>query len=381
MAPRSIYETEDLAAIRALTRRFVEEEVTPKADPWEEEGVPREVLRRMGDIGFFGLRVPEDRGGIGMGPLASLVFAEELGRSTFGGFSATAIVHTDLAMPYLLNFGGEHLWDRYLPGSLTGEIIGAIGVTEPDAGTDVAGMRTTATRDGEGYRLNGSKMYITNGINADVVYVAAKTNPTAKPSRGISIFAIDRGTGGFGVSRALKKMGWRSSDTALLTFDDCWVPEAQLVGDLDKGFYAIMANFQNERLVLGGMALGESQKAIELTIDYVKNRRAFGASLWTKQRIRLRLAELQAKVEAGRQLTYHAGWLMEQGVDATREVSMVKAFVGELVNEVLYACTQFHGGMGFIQETAIERMYRDARIHSIGGGATEVMLEEIAKRS
>ena len=382
MPLRSVYETEDLAAIRAQTRRFVEEEIVPKAEPWEEEGfVPRSLLRQMGEIGFFGLRVPEDRGGVGMGPLASLVFAEELGRSTFGGVTATIVVHTDLAMPYLLNFGEPHLWDEYLPGHLSGEMIGAIGVTEPDAGSDVAGMRTTAVRDGDGFRLNGSKMYITNGVHGDVVYVAAKTDPDGKPSRSISIFAVDKGTAGFGVSRALKKMGWRASDTALLTFDDCWVPESKLVGELNKGFYYIMQNFQNERLVLGGMALGEAQKAIELTLDYVKNRRAFGSTLWHKQGIRLRLAELEAKVEAGRQLTYHAGWLMEQGIDATREVSMVKAFMGELVNEVMYTCVQFHGGMGFIAETAVERMYRDARIHSIGGGATEVMLEEIAKRS
>lgn len=379
---QSIYESEDLAAIRAQTRRFVEDEIVPKAEPWEEQGyVPRELLRQMGEIGFFGLRVPEDWGGVGMGPLASLVFAEELGRCTFGGVTATIIVHTDLAMPYLLNFAGEHLWEAYLPGHVSGEMIGAIGVTEPDAGSDVAGMRTTAIRDGDGFRINGSKMYITNGIHADVVYVAAKTDTSGKPSRGISIFAVDKGTEGFGVSRALEKMGWRASDTALLSFDDCWVPGDRVVGEMNRGFYYIMANFQNERLVLGGMALGEAQKAIELTLDYVKNRKAFGSSLWSKQAIRLRMAELEAKVEAGRQLTYHAGWLMEQGVDATREVSMVKAFVGELVNEVMYACVQFHGGMGFIQETAIERMYRDARIHSIGGGATEVMLEEIAKRS
>ncbi len=376
-----IYENEDLAAVRAQTRRYVEERVVPVAETWETEGrVPREVLTEMGEIGFFGLRVPEEYGGVGMGPLASLVFAEELGRSTFGGFSITALVHTDLAMPYLLNYGSEEQKKRWLPAMVSGEIITAIAITEPDAGSDVAAIRTKAVADGDGFRISGTKMFITNGVNADLVFVAARTNPDVKPSRGISIFAVERGADGFDVGRALAKMGWRSSDTAELVFDDVWVPADHLVGELDRGFYAIMRNFQNERLVLGGMALGESTKALELTVAYTKERRAFGEPLWSKQAIRQRLAARSAEVEAGRHLIYHAGWLMEQGEDATREISMAKAYLGELVNRVLYDCVQFHGGIGYIAETAIERMYRDARIHSIGGGATEVMLDEVAKR-
>lgn len=379
---RTIYETDDLAAIRAQTRRFVEERVVPRALEWEASGeVPRVVLREMGKIGFFGLRVPEPYGGVGMGPLASVVLAEELGRSTFGGFAITALVHTDLAMPYLLNYGSGNQKKAWLPGMLAGDVISAIAVTEPDAGSDVAAMSTSARAEGDGFLLNGAKLYITNGGIADLVFVAARTNPEAKSSRGISILAVERGTAGFAVSRSLDKMGWRSSNTAELVFTDCWVPGANLVGDRDRGFYAIMHNFQNERLVLGAMAIGEAQRALELTVEHVKHRRAFGAALWNKQAIRQRLAALAAEVEAGRQLTYHAGWLMEQGSDATREVSMVKAFVGELVNRVLYACVQFHGGIGYVADTAVERMYRDVRIHSIGGGATEVMLEEIAKRS
>ncbi len=376
-----IYENEDLAAVRAQTRRYVEERVVPVAETWETEGrVPREVLTEMGEIGFFGLRVPEEYGGVGMGPLASLVFAEELGRSTFGGFSITALVHTDLAMPYLLNYGSEEQKKRWLPAMVSGEIITAIAITEPDAGSDVAAIRTKAVADGDGFRISGTKMFITNGVNADLVFVAARTNPDVKPSRGISIFAVERGADGFDVGRALAKMGWRSSDTAELVFDDVWVPADHLVGELDRGFYAIMRNFQNERLVLGGMALGESTKALELTVAYTKERRVFGEALWSKQAIRQRLAARSAEVEAGRHLIYHAGWLMEQGEDATREISMAKAYLGELVNRVLYDCVQFHGGIGYIAETAIERMYRDARIHSIGGGATEVMLDEVAKR-
>jgi acyl-CoA dehydrogenase len=378
---RTIYETDDLAAIRAQTRRFVEERVVPRAPAWEETGeVPRAVIQEMGEIGFFGLRVPERYGGVEMGPLASAVLAEELGRSTFGGFAITALVHTDLAMPYLLNYGSDEQKRAWLPGMLAGDTLTAIGVTEPDAGSDVAAMTTSARPEGDGFLLNGAKLYITNGGIADLVFVAARTNPEAKASRGISILAVERGTAGFEVSRSLDKMGWRSSNTAELVFADCWVPAANLVGDLDRGFYQVMHNFQNERLVLGAMAVGEAQRALELTVEHVKHRRAFGASLWHKQAIRQRLAALMAEVEAGRLLVYHAGWLMEQGRDATREVSMVKALVGELVNRVLAACVQFHGGTGYITGTPVERMYRDVRIHSIGGGATEVMLEEIAKR-
>lgn len=377
-----VYETADLADIRTNARRFVEEVVTPQAPAWEIQGmVPRQVLLQMGTLGFFSLRVPEDLGGLGMGPLASVVLAEELGRSTFGGFAATVLVHTDLAMPYPLNHASEEQKKRWFPPMLTGETISAIAITEPDAGSDVAGIKTFADRDGEGWRVSGSKMFITNGVQADLVFVAVRTNREVKASRGISILAVRKDSEGFTVSRALSKMGWRSSDTAELVFDNCWVSDEDVIGKVDSGFYQIMANFQNERLVLGAMAIGEAARAIELTLDYVKHRRAFGHTLWTKQAIRQRLAMRLAEVEAGRQLVYHAGWLMEQGTDAVKEVSMVKAYVGELTNRVMYDCVQFHGGIGFINETAVERMYRDARIHSIGGGATEVMLEEIAKRA
>jgi acyl-CoA dehydrogenase len=228
--------------------------------------------------------------------------------------------------------------------------------------------------------LNGAKMFITNGVHADLYCVAAKTDLAAKPSQSVSIFLVEKGTPGFRVSRALDKHGWRSSDTAELVFEDCRIPAENLLGQEGRGFYAIMSNFQNERTVIGAMAIGEAQAAIDLTLDYVKTRKAFGAPLWDKQAIRQKLATLAGKVEAGRQLVYHAAWLDAQGFEATREVSMVKAYCGELVNEVMYACLQFHGGMGFMRESTIERMTRDARVQSIGGGATEVMLEEVAKR-
>jgi acyl-CoA dehydrogenase len=279
----------------------------------------------MAALGFFGLRAPEEYGGLGMGALASVMFAEELGRSTYGGFTITVLVHTDLAMPYVTNFGNEEQRARWLPGMVSGEILTAIGVTEPDAGSDVAAMRTTARREGDGFVINGSKMFITNGGIADLVFIAARTDPTAKGSRGISIFAVEARTPGFEASRALEKMGWHSSNTAELVLEDVWVPEGNLIGEENRGFYYVMANFQNERLAIMGQALGEAQKALELTIEHVKGRTAFGSPLWDKQAIRQRIAARQAEIDAGRELTYHAAWLNDQGDDATRLVSEVKA--------------------------------------------------------
>ena len=380
-ARRSPYFTEEHEALRDQVRRFVETEIKPHALAWEEQGfVPRDVLRKMGALGFFGIRYPAEYGGSEMDTLATVVLAEELGRSTFSGVAITALVHTDMASVHIANAGSPAQKDKYLPDIIAGEKIVAVAVTEPDAGSDVKGIRTTARREGNHYVLNGAKMFITNGVHADLYCVAAKTDPQGRPSQSVSIFLVEKGTPGFSVSRALDKHGWRSSDTAELSFVDCRVPAENLLGQEGRGFYAIMSNFQNERTVIGAMAIGESQAAIDLTLDYVKTRKAFGAPLWEKQAIRQRLAELASKVEAGRQLVYHAAWLDAQGFDATREVSMVKAYCGELVNEVMYDCLQFHGGMGYMRESAIERMTRDARVQSIGGGATEVMLEEVAKR-
>ena len=381
LALPSPYFREEHEMLRAQVRRFVETEVKPHAHAWEEQGfVPREVLRRMGELGFLGIRYSEQYGGAEMDALGSIVLAEELGRSTFGGFAITVLVHTDMASVHVANGGSTAQRERYMPDIVAGRKICAVAVTEPDAGSDVKAIRTTARRDGDVYVLDGAKMFITNGVHADLYCVAAKTAPDARPSQSLSMILVEKGTAGLSVSRALDKHGWRSSDTAELSFSSCRVPAENLLGAEGQGFYAIMRNFQNERLVIGAMAMGEAQAALELTLDYVRTRKAFGAPLYEKQAIRQKLAMLAAKVEAGRQLVYHAGWLAAQGADATREVSMVKAYCGELVNEVMYACLQFHGGMGYMRESAIERMTRDARVQAIGGGTTEVMLEEVVKR-
>ena len=373
--------SEEHEMLRDQLRRFVAEEVHPHADAWEEAGaVPREVLRAMGDLGFLGIRYPENFGGSAMNTLGSAVLAEELGRSTYGGFAVTVLVHTDMASPHLANYGNDEQLSRFMPGVVSGDIITAVAVTEPGAGSDVASMRTRAVKDGDDWVLNGAKMFITNGVHGGLYFVAARTDPEAKGSRGITIFMVEEGMEGFKVAQPLDKMGWRSSDTAELVFEDCRVPQANVLGEVNRGFYQIMTNFQNERIVLGAQAMGEAAKAIELTLDYVKERPAFGGTLWDKQAIRQRLAQRASEVEAGRALVYQAAWLDAQGQDCVKEVSMVKAYCGELVNRVMYDCQQFHGGSGYMRGTAIERMTRDARIQAIGGGATEVMLEEVAKR-
>jgi acyl-CoA dehydrogenase len=367
--------------LRAQIRRFVETEIKPYAQAWEDKGfVPREVLRRMGELGFFGIRYPQQYGGSEMDVLASVVLAEELGRSTFGGVAITVLVHTDMASVHIYNSDSQAIKDQFMPDIISGKKIVAVAVTEPDAGSDVKNIRTRARRDGNDYLLSGTKMFITNGIYADLYCVAAKTTQDGRPSESISMFLVERDRPGFRVGKKLEKHGWLSSDTAELIFEDCRIPASNLLGAEGRGFYAIMRNFQNERVVMGAMAMGEAQAAIDLTLAWVMQRQAFGSPLWSKQTIRHRLAMLAAKVEAGRQLVFHAAWLAKRGVEATREVAMVKAYCGELVNEVMHTCMQFHGGMGFMRESAIERMARDARVHAIGGGATEVMLEEIAKR-
>jgi len=378
---RSRYFSEEHELLRAQVRRFVETEIKPKALAWEEQGyVPREVLRRMGSLGFFGIRYPARYGGSEMDALATVVLAEELGRSTFGGVATTALVHSEMAPIHVFRSGSEAEKDKWVPGIIAGEVITAVAVTEPDAGSDVKGIRTFARRDGDSYVIDGAKMFITNGVHADLYCVAAKTDRSGSPSRSITMLLVEKGTPGFTVSRTLDKHGWRSSDTAELNFDGCRIPAENRLGEEGRGFYAIMKNFQNERTTIGATAMGEAQAALDLTLEYVRTRKAFGAPLWARETIRQRLAMLSAKVEAGRQLVYHAAWLDTQGIDATKEVSMVKAYCGELVNEVMYACVQFHGGMGFMRESTIERMSRDARVQNIGGGATEVMLEEVAKR-
>jgi acyl-CoA dehydrogenase len=374
------YFTAEHEMLRETIRRFIAERVLPYGDAWEEQGyVPREVLREMGKLGLLGMRYASDFGGSELDTLSTALLAEELGRSTYGGFAITVLVHTDMASPHLHHAGSRAQQERLMPAIIAGEKIAAVAMTEPDAGSDLASMRTTARRDGDSWVLNGAKMYITNGVHADVYFVAAKTGEPGRNHQ-VSMFIVEKGMPGFRVARPLKKHGWLSSDTAELSFEDCRIPAANLLGEENKGFYALVRNLQNERIVLGAQSMGEAARAIEITLEWVTQRKAFGAPLWSQQAIRQRLAMLSARVEAVRTLIYNTAWRDAQGQSVVKEVSMIKALAGELVNEVMYDCLQFHGGFGYMREAAIERMARDARVQAIGGGATEVMLEEIAKR-
>ena len=377
---RNAYMTDEFEAIYEQTVDFVAKEVTPHGDAWEEAGkVPREVLHQMGELGMFGLRIPEEHGGLGLGMLASATFSEALGASTFAGFDVTVLVHTDMAGPHLINSGNDEQLAEWVPKMLAGEAIFSIGVSEPDAGSDVAGIRTTAVKDGDGWRINGRKMYITNAVYGDLTIVAARTDLENK--YGITMFLVPAGTEGFTVANKLDKHGWRCSDTAELVLDDVWVSDEQVLGTVHRGFYETMKNFQNERMVLVGMGVGAAQAAIDMTNAYTQERKAFGGHLFDLGAIRQRMAMNQAKVDAVRASMYHAAWMHDAGQDNVKAMSGVKAWGCEVVNQVMYDCVQFHGGMGYMRESAIERMYRDARILPIGGGATEVMLEEVAKRS
>ena len=374
----TIYLDHDHQLLRDQIARFIDREVEPHAAAWEAEGkVPRQVLRQMGAAGLFGLMYEPEYGGAGADALTNLVFAEALSQSTFGGFIITVLVHTDMASPHLHHAGSPAQKARWMPGIVRGDIITAVGITEPGAGSDVAGLRTTARRDGEHWVLDGSKLFITNGVHADLYFIAARTGPG---KRDISIIAVEKGTPGFTVGRQLDKTGWRSSDTAELHFQDCRVPAGHLLGEEGKGFYAVMKNFQTERIALAAMAVGHCTQALRLTLQHVKTRQAFGGTLWEQQTIRQRIAMCDAKTRAAREYTYHCAWRVTQGHDIVQDVSLLKALTGELVNEVTQTCQQFHGGMGYMHGTPVERLWRDARVLGIGGGATEVMLDEAAKR-
>jgi acyl-CoA dehydrogenase len=374
------YFGEEHTLLRATIRRFIAERVLPEAERWEEQGyVPRQVLIEMGALGLLGMRYAPEYGGSGLDTLANAVLAEELGRSTYGGFAVTVLVHTDMASPHLYYAGRQDQLERWMPDITAGRKITAVAMTEPDAGSDLASMRTTARKTSGGYLINGAKTFITNGALGDLIFVAAKTGA---PGRGhhMTMFAVEKGTPGFRVARTLKKQGWLSSDTAELVFEDCLVPDENVLGEEGRGFYQLVKNLQNERIVLTAQALGEALKALEITLDWVKQRQAFGAPLWDKQTIRQRLSMRLAQVEAARALLFNTAWRDTRNENVVKEVSMLKALAGTLVNEVMYDCLQFHGGMGYMRESTIERMTRDARVQAIGGGATEVMLDEVAKR-
>jgi len=364
--------TEEHEMIRQTTKEFVEKEVAPHVDEWEEkEEYDISAFRKMGELGLLGLRVEEEYGGGGADYWSVVAMFEELVRSGCSGFLTAVGVHTEVAVPAIRHYGTEEQKRKYLVSAVKGETLGALAVTEPEAGSDVAAMRTEAVLDGDHYVINGNKIFISNGARADWVVVAAKTDKDAGYN-GISEFIVDTNTPGFEVSRKLDKVGLRSNDTAELFFTDMRVPKENLLGELNKGFYQIMSNFQPERLLIAIGAYGAAELALEQTIQYVKERTQFGRPIGKMQHNAFKITELATKVEAAKELSYRAADMYNRGLDCLKEVSMAKWFASEVANEVLYHCMQLMGGYGYMMEYPIQRAWRDLRIMTIVGGTTEI---------
>ena len=374
------YFTAEHEAFRRVVRRFVETEINPHVEAWEAARIwpARDVLKKMGNLGLLGLNYPEAYGGGGVDYWYSAVLLEELGRADCAAVPMGIAVHTDMATPALAEFGSDDLKRRFLAPAIAGDLVAAIGVSEPDAGSDVAAIRTRAVADGDDYVINGSKMWITNGTQADFVTLLVRTSGE-RGFRGMSLIVVPTNTPGFHVSRKLEKLGNHASDTAILTFEDMRVPQANRIGEEGLGFILQMKQFQRERLAGSLMSTAGMEKIIRLTIAYCRERHTFGRPLIDNQVIHFRLCELLTEVEALRQLNYHCVRLIVAGEDVTKEVSMAKLKAGRLAREVADSCLQFHGGMGYVEEYPMARYFRDARLLSIGGGADEIMLGIIAK--
>ena len=366
--------------LRGAVRSFVEKELAPHAAEWEKaERFPKEVFPRIGELGFFGMKFGPEYGGSGPDSIADAVVTEEFARCGSAGVSACLGAHKDLAMLYVGNFGNEEQLQRWLVPSIRGEIVGGLGVTEPDAGSDVAGIKTTARRDGDDWIINGSKLFITNGAWADYIVVAAKTDPDAGHS-GITLFVVEAGTPGF-EARKIRMLGWRSGQTGELSFADVRVPDSHRIGDEGSGFIAIMKNFAWERLIMALGAVSGAQRVYDLAKQYALDRNAFGRPVGKFQVWRHRFADMATRIEAARAMTYNALRLYEAGENPIREVSMAKLYATELAVHVADECVQIHGGYGYMTEFAAERALRDSRLGPIGGGTSEIMKEIISKLS
>ncbi len=372
--------TEEHDDLRESIRRFVATELRPRATEWEDaRWFPNEVFEKLAAVGFLGLKYPEAYGGEGGDYLHDAVFCEELAGCGSGGLAAGIGAHTGIATPPVWKFGTEDQKQRFLVPAIRGEKIAALGITEPGAGSDVAGIRTTAKRVDGGYVVNGSKTFITNGVRADFVVTAVKTTQEGGHS-GLSFLLVEKGMEGFSVSQKLEKMGWHASDTGELAFQDVFVPDENLLGEENKGFYLIMANFQWERLLMSLGAVGSMQQVLTKTIAYAQEREAFGRPIGGFQAIRHKLAEMAVKLETGRAMTYHALRLFHAGHDAIREVTMAKLATQRAAFEVADDALQIHGGAGYMKEYEIERAARDTRLGPIGGGTDEIMKEILAKQ-
>lgn len=373
--------TEQHRAIRHTVQQFVEKELNPFVEDWERAGIfpAHDVFKKMGKLGLLGITKPEAYGGMGLDYSYQVVFSEALGLCQSGGPSMGIGVQTDMATPALAKFGSDELRQEFLVPAIAGDVVFSIGVSEPHAGSDVAAIKTTARKDGADYVINGSKMWITNSTQADFICLLANTSDD-KPHLNKSLIIVPMDSAGITVSKPLDKLGMRSSDTAQIFFDGVRVPQRNRIGDEGAGFVYQMLQFQEERLFAAAGVIETMKYCIDVTIDYTRQRKVFGKSLLDNQVVHFRLAELMTEVEALRALTYDAVASYVGGEDVTTKASMAKLKAGRLVREVADACLQYWGGMGYMWDNPVARMYRDSRLISIGGGADEIMLSIICKQ-
>jgi len=371
-------------ALRESIRSFAVKELAPHAEEWEQTTFPDWVFKRMGELGFLGLDKPERYGGQGGDYYTSLVLAEEITNANSGGLAMGLAVHTDMAMPPILAFGSEQQKQEWVVPAIKGEKILCLGITEPDAGSDVSGIKTRAVKDGGthsgtgDYVINGSKTYITNGHRADVIVLVTKTDPDAGYD-GFTLFLVPMDAPGVIREKKLEKLGMHASDTALLAFQDVRVPASAVLGQVGKGFYHIMWELQGERLIgAAGMVAG-AQKCFERTLQYAHERKAFGREIGKFQVIRHKFAEMATKIESARQMTYITAWRFQNGEYPVREISMSKLHASRVLCEVADECIQIHGGAGYMREYGVERVWRDARLNRIGAGTDEIMLDVIGR--
>src|SRR5690606_6616265 len=364
--------------VRLTARRFVEREILPYISEWEEaEEFPRELYRKAAEAGLLGIGYPEELGGTGPDIFMKIAASEEMMRGTSGGLVA-GLGSLDIGLPPIVKWGSAEMKQRIVPEVLSGEKIAALAITEPSGGSDVANLKTRAVRDGDDYLVNGSKTFITSGVRADYYTVAVRTGDVG--FGGVSLLLVEKGTPGFSVGRKLRKMGWWASDTAELFFEDCRVPASNLIGPENGGFFCIMTNFLMERLMLCVMANMTSQLALEACMDYVKQREAFGRTIGKFQVTRHKLAEMATQLDVSREYTYRIAARVEAGENCIKEMSMAKNFATSVSDRITYDAVQIFGGMGYMRESVVERLYRDNRILAIGGGTYEIMNEVIAKQ-
>jgi alkylation response protein AidB-like acyl-CoA dehydrogenase len=364
--------------LRESIRAFAIKELAPHAEEWEETTFPNSVFRRMGELGFLGLDKPEQYGGQGGDYFSSLVLAEEIVHARSGGLAMGIAVQTDMAMPPILAFGTEEQKQECVVPAIRGEKILCLGITEPDAGSDVAGIKTRAVRDGDEYVISGSKTYITNGHRADVIVLVTKTDPDAGYD-GFTLFLVPMDAPGVVREQRLQKLGMHASDTALLAFQDVRVPDTAVLGQVGKGFYHIMWELQAERMIGAAGCVAGAQRCFEQTLRYAQERTAFGRQIGKFQVIRHKFAEMATKIESARQMVYVTAWRYANGEYPVREISMAKLHAARVACEVADECIQIHGGAGYMKEYGVERVWRDMRVNRIGAGTDEIMLDVIGR--